>query len=175
MSGSEPSFADTFEQLRIARGWSPAEVARRLGVYATEVSRWRHGGGISIKNVRKVADLFGVDSKWLERLAGYDDSHSDPALDTLKDEHRIWQARYQHLLDVKVPPKLWDAYLTACEALADVFSGALNTDSAPSLSKPGSENGTRPADPEDHHLSSSFPSAGRAYRSRTPSPVFATA
>lgn len=72
-----PEFAKAFEQLRISRGWSPAEVARRLDVYPTEVSRWRRGvGGISIKNVRKIAALFEADRAWLERLAGHGDNES---------------------------------------------------------------------------------------------------
>lgn len=82
----DPAFAEAFERLRKARGWSPAEVARRLDVYPTEVSRWRRGlGGISINNVRKIADLFEADRSWLEGLAGYDSvptdtSQADPRL-----------------------------------------------------------------------------------------------
>lgn len=81
------TFAEFFERLRLGRGWTPAEVARRLDVYPTEVSRWRRGrGGISIRNVRKVADLFGVDRAELERLAGYGDSPVSVSKDTLNPE-----------------------------------------------------------------------------------------
>lgn len=77
-------FATAFEQLRLARGWSPAEVARRLGADPTEVSRWRRGlGGIGIRNVRKIADLFAVDRGYLEQLAGFEPSgpaDDDPEL-----------------------------------------------------------------------------------------------
>jgi hypothetical protein len=35
------------------------------------VSHWRRGGGVSIANVHKIADLFGVDRAQLEVAAGY--------------------------------------------------------------------------------------------------------
>ncbi len=74
MSQQDPTFAEAFEQLRQARGLKPADIARELDVYPGEVSRWRRGGGISITNVRKVAEFFGADRNWLEGLAGYPDS-----------------------------------------------------------------------------------------------------
>ena len=65
------TFAEVFDQLVRTSGLSAAEIARRLDVYSGQVSHWRRGGGISIANVRHVADLFGVDRAQLEELAGY--------------------------------------------------------------------------------------------------------
>lgn len=83
MTTEQPTFASTLEHLRLARGWNQAELARQLGVYPAEVSRWVHGGGISIPNVRKVAALFKVDPAELERLAGYGDSYGSIAQDSI--------------------------------------------------------------------------------------------
>jgi transcriptional regulator with XRE-family HTH domain len=124
-----PPFAETFERLRVARGWKPAEVARRLGVYPTEVSRWRRGlGGISIKNVRKVADLFEVDRAWLEGLAGYPEGECQPVQD---DELlAITEALKSGLL--AIPRLRWPAVTQAWQALASIFA------EAPPLSAPES-------------------------------------
>lgn len=65
------TFSDVFDQLVRDSGLSAAEIARRLDVYPGQVSHWRRGGGISVANVRRVADLFGVDRAQLEVLAGY--------------------------------------------------------------------------------------------------------
>ncbi len=122
---ADRTFAEAFERLRLARGWSPAEVARQLGVYPTEVSRWRRGrGGISIRNVRKVADLFGVDRASLEELAGY--ASVPRTTETETDvERQQWGTWYQHLIENKIPRSMWAAYTRACDALADVFKLAL--------------------------------------------------
>lgn len=139
-SDPAPTFAEVFEQLRQDRGWSPAEVARRLGVYPTEVSRWRHGrGGISITNVRKVADLFGVDRTTMERLAGYGDSNVNDTLATVDAERQSWGAWFQHLMDTQIPRSTWTAYTKACLAMAEVFKAndpsQLNMDNQGSLNK----------------------------------------
>lgn len=160
-------FAKTFERLRKARGWSPAEVARRLHVYPTEVSRWRHGGGISIKNVRKVADLFEVDQVWLERLAGYGDSHTDPTIDTVKEELRFWRARYDEIMEKKVPWAMREAYMAACEVMADAFSqalAALNTPDAPPLNRSNGESGDKATDPSGGGLTLRYESPTSSYR-----------
>lgn len=121
---ADRTFAEAFERLRLARGWSPAEVARQLGVYPTEVSRWRRGrGGISIRNVRKVADLFGVDPATLEVLAGYASAASGTT--EVDAERQQWGTWYQHLIENKIPRSMWSAYTRACDALADVFKLAL--------------------------------------------------
>lgn len=95
-SPPEQTFAQAFDQLRQARGLSQADVARALGVHRGEVSRWKAGGGITIQNVRKIAVLFGVDSLWLERLAGYDnrataaEEYVDAELESIHAESVTW-------------------------------------------------------------------------------------
>ncbi len=69
----QPTFAEFFENLRLARGLNQAQLARELGVWDGNVGRWRKGQGIEIENVRKIADWAGVDRSYLERLAGYGD------------------------------------------------------------------------------------------------------
>lgn len=115
-----PAFAEAFERLRKGRGWTPAEVARQLDVYPTEVSRWRRGLGISIKNVRKIADLFEVDRAWLEELAGYPESGPKRDLDgDLKALLSTMGVAVQG-----VPRRLWPTFLAASTALADALSSS---------------------------------------------------
>jgi hypothetical protein len=80
-------FGEAFDRLVRDSGLSAAEIARRLDVYSGQVSHWRRGGGITVLNVRKIADLFGVDRAQLEALAGYPPSPStsddSPALAAL--------------------------------------------------------------------------------------------
>jgi transcriptional regulator with XRE-family HTH domain len=87
---SRTQFAEVFDQLVRESGLSAAEIARRLDVYSGQVSHWRRGGpggGISLSNVHKIADLFGVDRAQLEVAAGYRtapaNSDDSPALAAL--------------------------------------------------------------------------------------------
>jgi transcriptional regulator with XRE-family HTH domain len=70
----DETFASVLERLRIGRGLSPAKLAKELHEWEGNVSRWRHGGGISVAKIRKIADFFGVPPAPLERLAGYPES-----------------------------------------------------------------------------------------------------
>jgi transcriptional regulator with XRE-family HTH domain len=113
------SFAEALERLRKARGLKPRELARGLGVYEGEVSRWRHGGGVSVRNVRKVADFFGVDPEPLEHLAGYHsaDSSQRPARDVeLEHMAERWIRGMQG-----VPRKAWAAVFDAELQLMRLF------------------------------------------------------
>ena len=138
------TFAQVFEDLRLQRGWSPAEVARRLAVYPSEVSRWRKGGGINITNVWKVADLFGVERATLERLAGLGDSNVGSEGPTLppqtEAELQSYAAWYRTLVEKRVPRSMWAAYTAACDALADAFgvagAAAVNTDAPEPANSP---------------------------------------
>jgi transcriptional regulator with XRE-family HTH domain len=92
----QPTFAEVLERLMATRGLSQAKIASALGVYDGNVRRWRTGKGIEIENVWKIADYFGVDRGYLERLAGYGDnspavtidSASDPEIEALLDAER---------------------------------------------------------------------------------------
>jgi transcriptional regulator with XRE-family HTH domain len=74
MPDQDASFSAAIERLRRERGLTPAQLARALGEYEGNVSRWRRGKGIDQLNVWKLADFFGVERAYLERLAGYDDN-----------------------------------------------------------------------------------------------------
>lgn len=91
------AFAAVLEELRTRRNMSPAELARRLDVSPTQVSRWRRGTAApSIQNVRDIATLFGVDALTLETLAGYvanpvageQDTTIDPVISALYDAEK---------------------------------------------------------------------------------------
>jgi transcriptional regulator with XRE-family HTH domain len=174
------TFATTFERLREARGWSPAEVARRLGVYPTEVSRWRHGrGGISIRNVRKVADLFGVDRAKLEQLAGYGDSHLADTADTVEVERSMWHAVYDELIEKEVPRSMWQTYIEACQALArgfrQVSQAALNSQNTESLNRVSTKKDGTPGDPQSEDIFPYYVPAPRGSQRNPFAPVTVSA
>jgi transcriptional regulator with XRE-family HTH domain len=137
-------FAETFERLRLSRGWTPAEVARRLDVRDTEVSRWRRGGtrgGISIRNVRKIADLFEVDRSSLEQLAGFEPSvqaDDDPELTAYVERFRS---------AVKsVPRAFWPVVTQASVSLAEAMPRAVTSVTDGRVTEPlGSANSPKPA------------------------------
>lgn len=114
------TFAAVFEQLRRARGLSPAGLARKLDVQSGQVSRWRHGQGVpSIQNIANIAKLFGVDAAMLEELAGYRASTQqvhqetvDPELAALVEQDR---AELQEELR-GIPRPFWSAILQAQRA-----------------------------------------------------------
>jgi transcriptional regulator with XRE-family HTH domain len=55
------------EELREAKGWSQAELARRSGVPQPTISRIEAGesGSISLANLERLADALGVDAGYL--------------------------------------------------------------------------------------------------------------
>lgn len=130
------TFGEVFDELRIRRGLSPAELARELGEPESSVSRWRRlgrtprpgrGKGIDIRKIWKIADFFGVDRDYLAGLAGFPVSplpsteersgDLDPAMVALLDaEHR-----YAHEELVGIPAVY---HRTIIEAGIDAGSAA---------------------------------------------------
>jgi transcriptional regulator with XRE-family HTH domain len=166
-----PPFAAAFEQLRKAKGVSPAQMARDLGEYEGNISRWRRGGGIELVKVRKLAAYFDVDSVWLEKLAGYGDSYITHESETAEAERQIWRSRYDALMEKRVPRWAWNAYMDACEALADAFRSASpgqlsNADDA-SLSKATGKKKQARGDPDFSKLSdtSRYPTSTQQFAS----------
>lgn len=112
-----PAFASVLEQLRTARGLSPADLARALHVSPTQVSRWRRGQDVpSISNLEDIARLFGVDRETLERLAGYranpvtgEQDTIDPQVAAMLDNEK---AELQEILH-EIDPVFWNAILQA--------------------------------------------------------------
>jgi transcriptional regulator with XRE-family HTH domain len=157
MAVPEPTFAEVFERLRQTRGLSPAQLARELDEYEGNISRWRRGQGIDHAKVRKVADYFGVDRGWLERLAGYGDSTASLAKERIEVERGMWAAVYDELIETKVPRAMWRSYIDACIALARAFEqinpAAPNAGSAPPSNDQPTKNDDAEEEPSGPNLS----------------------
>lgn len=126
MTDEPTSFARWLDATMQTRGLSQAQVARQVGVADAQVSRWRRGQVTpSVRYLQQIANTFDVPRTNLERMAGYPMSESelpgevDPALEA---EIESYQARFRRLLEERVSPELWRAYLDACEVLADRLS-----------------------------------------------------
>jgi transcriptional regulator with XRE-family HTH domain len=81
VAGSSAAFVEELERHRIARGLTPAQLARAIGASTSQVSRWRRGGGISIPQLKALADWMGRPLTELMTLAGYP-ADASSALDT---------------------------------------------------------------------------------------------
>lgn len=63
---------DVLRRRREERGWGQAEIADRLGVTQQTVSRWENGDSLPRpRRLLEIAELLGLDSSTLHRLAGY--------------------------------------------------------------------------------------------------------
>jgi transcriptional regulator with XRE-family HTH domain len=107
-------------------GLSQAALARAVGVADAQVSRWRRGQVVpTVRYHQQIADTFGVPRVTLDRLAGYPvDTAAGPAepLDPARlAELQAHQARYRQILEARVPPALWRAYVESCDALAEAM------------------------------------------------------
>lgn len=151
-----PQFGEALRELRESRGLTQAQLARDLGEYEGNISRWQRGKGIDIDNVRKIADYFGVERSWLEALAGYSDSDRTFTKDT-EAERQQWRSRYDYLMEKKVPRWAWNAYMEACAALAEAYERmqppSLSTDAEASLSSTTAENEGQDPDGQNGQLS----------------------
>jgi transcriptional regulator with XRE-family HTH domain len=114
----ENRFGRWLEATLESRGMSQAEVARDLGVADAQVSRWRRGQATpSLPSLQRLAQALHVPRTMLEELAGYTPpsvAGEDPERDAALRAH---EARFHAVLE-QLPPSLWSAYLSACEALA---------------------------------------------------------
>jgi len=112
-----------------SRGLSQAQLARTMGVGEAQVSRWRRGMAVpTVRSLQRLADALGIARSTLDHLAGYPtDEPLEPA-----GGHEVWsaeqagelhacQVRLARLLEQRVPPELWPAYVSACTALADAL------------------------------------------------------
>lgn len=168
-----PPFAQALEQLREARGLTPAQLARELNEYEGNVSRWRRGQGIELVNVRKIAEYFGVDSAWLERLAGYGDSAPSPTKESIDAERQLWRSRFDYMMEKRVPKWAWEAYMTACEALGEAYQqmrpGALNNAGPQTLNRSGTEIEPGASGAEERDLTDLYRPHASTYRFETAS------
>lgn len=130
-----PSMAQSIEPMRtmwgrhrFARGLTQPDLAREVGVADARISRWRRGQVVpTVQSLQRFSETFGGPRATLDRLAGYpvDAAPSETAM-TLADPtviaaRQAFQARFDRLLERRVPPALWAAYLAACEALAETL------------------------------------------------------
>ncbi len=112
------------------RGLSQAAVARALGVADAQVSRWRRGQVVpTVRYLQQIAQVFDVPRAALDELAGYPSAAPGPGPGSRDParaaELQSYQARFGRLLDERVPPSLWPAYMEAADALAGALVKAL--------------------------------------------------
>ena len=109
------------------RNLSQADLARRLGVDAAQLSRWRRGLVTpSVNHLQGIATALGVPREDLDRLAGYPVADTAVPLPGADDpsrsiEREAYEAWFGRVLERKVPPLLWRSYAGACAALADAL------------------------------------------------------
>jgi transcriptional regulator with XRE-family HTH domain len=119
-----PEFAAQLDALRRQRGLNQRELADAVGAWESDVSRWLRGGGISLENVRALADYFGVERALLEQLAGYGTSKLASVQAGDEIERQRWRSWFDELREKRVPQRMWVAYTEACERLADAYREA---------------------------------------------------
>lgn len=131
MADTQPPFAQWLDATMQRRGLSQAALAREVGVADAQVSRWRRGQVTpSVRYLQRLASTFDVPRATLDQLAGYpvadrDQSEAAAGIDPQAEAAiQAYQARYRVLLTEQVPPRLWEAYAKACEALAEQLTTA---------------------------------------------------
>lgn len=166
------AFRGFFNALLESRGLSGAQAARKLGVAQSQVSRWKRGeGGISLENLQRIHETFGIDLAYLTGLAGIRDSSASTVNDSIEAERQLWRARYDDLIEKKVPRWAREAYIAACEALAEAYNqmrpGQLNSANDTSLNAPANENDTGEDEHDEGRLVRGYRPVRSTYRSAT--------
>lgn len=121
MADTQPPFARWLDATMQQRGLSQAALAREVGVADAQVSRWRRGHVTpSVRYLQRLASTFDVPRANLEQMAGYPGGESATEIDPRRAaEMESYQARLRQLMEQRLPPELWPAYIDACEALAE--------------------------------------------------------
>src|SRR5712691_2739373 len=116
-------FAGWLQASMASRGLTQAQLARSVGVADTQVSRWRRGQVVpTLAYLQRLADTFGIQRVTLDQLVGLPvaqvggPSGADPQTEAELQAH---QARLRDIMQRRVPPALWRAYVDACVALGE--------------------------------------------------------
>jgi transcriptional regulator with XRE-family HTH domain len=134
MDDEQNPFAHWLNVTMQSRGLSQAELARAVGVADTQVSRWRRGQVVpTLRYLQQIADTFDVPRTTLDRLAGYpvaEAPHRPPRV--FEDaaelaELAACEAHFRQVLEEKIPRALWQAYMEACDSLAEALSASYRT------------------------------------------------
>lgn len=124
MSDDAP-FARWLTTTMQSRGLSQADVAREVGVADAQVSRWKRGQVTpSVRYLQRLAETFHVPRVNLEQMAGYPVTVMEEIDPSLAAEIEAQLARLRGVMEERIPPELWPAYVGACEALADRLSAS---------------------------------------------------
>ena len=124
-------FAGWLQASMSHRGLTQAQLARSVGVADTQVSRWRRGQVVpSVQYLQRLADTFGIERITLDQLVGLPVAQAasksdEPEIDAELQAH---QARLRDVMQRRLPPAMWRAYVDACVALAE---GLGKTESRP--------------------------------------------
>lgn len=156
------AFASWLKSAMRARGWRQVDVHRATGADPVAVMRWLRGQARPGPHyMSKLAEAFDTDRAELERLAYGLTSNPPDSAQAIEAERQMWRARYDYVMEQKVPKWAWDAYLAACEALADAYQhihpAPLSTPQPGGLSDHAGENDDPTAYPGDDGLASRWP------------------
>jgi transcriptional regulator with XRE-family HTH domain len=127
---SATPFAGWLQASMHNRGLTQAQLARSVGVADTQVSRWRRGQVVpTVPYLQRLADTFGIDRVTLDQLVGLPIAQAgapgDRGLDPrLEAELQAHQARLRQVMQHRLQPHLWRAYIDACVALAEGLAAA---------------------------------------------------
>ena len=87
-----PTFAERLVYAMDEKGISPADLAKAVKVTPSAVSQWRSGQTKNLRpdNLFKVADILGVNARWLATGMGpvYSDKDYNLALSRMSEENR---------------------------------------------------------------------------------------
>jgi transcriptional regulator with XRE-family HTH domain len=133
--GGPRSFGDWLDTTMHSRGLSQAQLARTLSVADVQVSRWRRGRVVpSVPMLQRIAETFGVERATLDRLVGLPVAEAkkrrgrtrySPEFEAELAAH---QARLRQVMQRRLPPSLWRAYVEACVALAEALHASVRSD-----------------------------------------------
>ena len=118
---SRNPFAGWLQQSMQRYGFTQAQLARSVGVADTQVSRWRRGQVVpTVQYLQRLADTFGIQRTTLDQLVGLPVAQADAGGQSeVEAELQMHLARLRDVMQHRLSPELWRAYVDACVALAE--------------------------------------------------------